>query len=396
MSLDTGNDALAPVHPVPTEDDIARVAALPDPVLRNLWITEYYFRFARHLLDRLDIDQTWCTFAIWASNTAGVSIRQEELPHLVDELLDGADEHVDAIVTLGSDHHPAVDWLVAPLRRAHVDRLIRTALAQVSDHIAHGNALVFAELGPLFVRFIVELERSGIDRAGQLDETQIDDLLERARIPGDLELVHDAFRNYAAAIASADEIERAQFVLAANIFAVLHEQQRLQGDVADALDAGLVDVAGEVERLCARWLPSFVRSRIANAAERRVARHVARLWDHVATRLLMTMEVPGQTLRLSRDVPPLDGQALFPAALDPITSVELADLMAEWDPTGGTGCGCGARDWADLHIRMGFIVNLFRSRQRTVDLTASPFTADQLAAMARGSRPALAVPVLAD
>lgn len=369
---------------LPDEDEIARIAGLDDPVLRNLWITECYARFARHLLDRLGTDQTWCTFAIWASDTAGVSIRQQELPHVVSDLLDDCEHHVDAIVEVGSAHHPAVDWLVAPLRRTHLDRVIRTALADVADHIAHGNALVFAELGPLFVRFIAEIERHddlGID--------EVDDLLRRAGIPDDLELVHAAFRDYATAIASDDPGIRAQCVLAANISAVLHEQQRLQGDIAAALDAGLVDVAGEIERRCRRWVPSFVRSRIAAAAERRVANHVQQLWDHVTTCLLMTMEMPGETLRLAHDVPPPVGGPLFPPALDPVDLDRPARLLSAWDPTHGTGVGSGAHDWADLHVRMGFIVNLFRSRQQTLTLTTPPFTHEQLARMGAGERPPL-------
>ena len=386
MSIDTAvARPTVPFAELPDEADIARIACIADPVLRNLWITECYARFAHHLLDRLETDQTWCTFAIWASNTAGVSIRQEELPRFVDDLLDDCDHHVDAIIEIGSRHHPAVDWMVGNLRRTHIDRMMRAALQDVADHIAHGNALVFAELGPLFVRFIDEIERRGA-----FDADEIDDVLRRARIPDELELVHAAFRSYAAALAADDPTTRAQFVLAANIAAVLHEQQRLQADVAAALDAGLVDVAGEVERRCRRWVPSFLRTRIAEAAERRVANHVQRLWDHTATCLLMTMEVPGETLRLSRDVPAPAGGPLFPSALDPIELDELRALMAAWDPTNGTGTGSGAHDWADLHVRMGFIVNLFRSRQQTLSLTTRPFTDDQLADMVDGRRPRLA------
>ena len=65
-----------------TEQAVASIAAIDDGALRNLWITQSYADLARRLLDVLDTDQTWCTFAIWASNTAGLSIRGEELPPL--------------------------------------------------------------------------------------------------------------------------------------------------------------------------------------------------------------------------------------------------------------------------------------------------------------------------
>jgi hypothetical protein len=45
------------------------------------------------------------------------------------------------------------------------------------------------------------------------------------------------------------------------------------------------------------------------------------------------------------------------------------------------------RDWADLHQRMTYIVNLFRSSQQHLSLTVPPFSTAQLAWMVRGEVP---------
>lgn len=367
-----------------TEDDVTRIVSIPDVALRNLWITQTYADLAHRLVTLLRTDQTWCSFAIWASNTAGVSIRCHELPHVVQELVDGAGEHADAVARQASDHHRLIGWLAKPMQRTHVDRLVQTALAQVSTHIAHGNTLVYSELAPLFIRFL-----DHVDVHGAPEQAAIDPLLDRIGVPyfADGPLVRTAFRHYAGALGLEDPRQRAQFVLTANVAAVLHEQQRLQGDIAASLDAGLIDVGDELDHLVHWVVPGPIRRRIAAAAQRRAEASIERLWEHVATRVLMTLMVPEQTLHLGVDVPPPAGQPLFPAVLAELDYTQLIGLMDAWDPTHGTGHGSGARDWADLHQRMGYIVNLFRSRQQRLVLTTPPFTAAQLATMTRGAVP---------
>ncbi|MFV0307136.1 MAG: hypothetical protein ACK5OX_05275, partial [Desertimonas sp.] len=63
-----------------TVADIERIVALDDPVLRNLHITQTYADLGARLRDAVGgTDHTWCTFAVWASATAGLSIRRQEL-----------------------------------------------------------------------------------------------------------------------------------------------------------------------------------------------------------------------------------------------------------------------------------------------------------------------------
>ena len=375
-----------------TAHGVERISGLDDPVLRNLWITQSYADLGARLLGRFRSDQSWCSFATWASNTAGLSIREAELPHVLNALLHDTTDHLDAIAD-GMNRHPRIVrslglvrlGVVRTVHRTALGHLVEQALAQVSDFIADGNVLVYAELAPVFVRFAEWLETGGADE----QNVDVDAVLTALGVPSadDEPLVHSAFRSYVEAACADEDCERAQLVLAANIAAVLHEQQRLQDDIRDALDADMVDIGSDLESICHRLVPERVERWIVARAKRRVAPHLTALWEHVATRMMMTLTVPGQTLHLGRDLPPGPEGELFPPALGDITRAELRELLDEWDPTGGTGRGCAARDWADLHQRMGYIVNLFRSRQQELDLSVSPFSDAQLATMRDGMVP---------
>ena len=358
-----------------------RVLGLDDPALRNLWITQSYADLGRRLLAVFGTDQSWCTFATWASATAGVSIRHDELPARVIALVESYDVHIERIVEDTNRTHPLLARLgaVGPLERSHVERLIRHALRRVSESVAHGNNLVYAELAPLFVRLVECLESRTF--TWTCDHQAV---LAAIGVPSRDEnpLVNLAFDRYLAAAVASNPQSRAQHILTANVAAVLHEQRRLHDDITTALDAGLIDVGNVIVEEGGRTLPPRINQLVVDAVRQRVAPHVDALWDHIATHLLMTINVPDATLHLGRDVPPsVDGASLFPLSLRDYTEPALSKLMAHWDLTGGTGRGSGASDWSDLHQRMNYIVNLFRSRQQDLSLTSAPFTERELGAM---------------
>ena len=60
----------------PGVEEIGQIAGLPDPVIRNLRITECYSRLAAAVASE---GANWCTFATWASRPAGRTIRGEDL-----------------------------------------------------------------------------------------------------------------------------------------------------------------------------------------------------------------------------------------------------------------------------------------------------------------------------
>ena len=275
--------------------------------------------------------------------------------------------------------------LVGVFDRSHLEGLVARAVRQVSNFIANGNDLVYCELAPLFVRFIDMLQTFGPPKPDEVDNA-----LDAIGIPsaGQSLNVRIAFGEYALAAGSSDAFQRAQHVLAGNVAAVLHEQQRLQPDIQLALDAGLIDFGDDVA--------GVVRTHLADALLNPLLRHlrshlsdpIERLWQHVATKLLMTMKVPGQLLHLAVDLPLFpSATTLFPAALQHLNEPTVCALMNTWDPTHGTGEGSAAHDWANLHQRMGYIVNLFRSRQQELVLTAPPFTSVDLAWMEQDELP---------
>ena len=55
--------------------DVARIAALENPVIRNLEITECYADLSAAMRARTGGAADWCTFATWASRQAGSTIR---------------------------------------------------------------------------------------------------------------------------------------------------------------------------------------------------------------------------------------------------------------------------------------------------------------------------------
>ena len=62
----------------PTVEDVASIAAIDNPVLRNLQITECYADLSAAMRVRTGGAADWCAFATWASRQAGSTIRGED------------------------------------------------------------------------------------------------------------------------------------------------------------------------------------------------------------------------------------------------------------------------------------------------------------------------------
>lgn len=381
-AADAGN-APAPLAPptstwLPvTEESVTAIAAIEDVAVRNLWITQTYADLAERLGHLITTDHTWCTFAVWASGTAGQSIREEELGGVLDDIFDATGPHHRTAAELNR----ATRWLrrlgvIRAIEATHLDDLLRDSIDVVSERIAHGNTLVYRELGPIFVRLLERFE------AGQAPEGAEDRVLAEIGLdPGADDLVVRAFRLYYQAAHEPYGPRRAQRVLAANIWAVLHEQQRLQPDILASMDSGFLVIDDVIAPRLARWLPGYVGERVVRRVLGVVEKPLRDLFQDVATELMMKLYVPGDVLHLGRTLPPLPNGEMFPPELSDIVLETLREALREWDGTNGTGRRCGATDWSDLHERMTYIVNLFRSRQHTASLAQSPFSEAQLAVM---------------
>lgn len=252
--------------------------------------------------------------------------------------------------------------------------VVRDTVHDVSEVIEAGNLAVFGELAPIFAHALAALGANPSPAAlDPLAGTLRAGVTER----GGQSLLATALRAFAAARSEASAHRKAELMLFANGQVGLHEQIRLQPFIADSIDApirdalaGALEEAGEgLPRLLAHEVHAIVSHGlhpIADAAES--------VWQKVATRELMTLELPDGTLRLGHDVPAPRGAPLYPRVLDPIDDPAVTEFLAHYhgdEPLQRGGENC---DWARLSYRMAYILELFRSRQCDSSLFDEPLT----------------------
>ena len=390
----TPGDSVSP--PVPTVADVERIAAVTDPVVRNLQITQCYCALSRAFAARTDGEPAnWCTFATWASKQAGQTIRQEDLARTFERLfaqssqvMSVLDAAVASLSELSAERPPQ------PIRDAIWNALEPTsAFDRASDAVARGNRKVFEEIGREFAR-VLALPTLG----GAIDQTEFEsfcDSLSPGDPPDGQDYLRQAFTAYAAAFRESDRKRRAELMLLANLAIGWHEQTRLQPQIAAALDAPFEepvklrrDLLGDLLRLrigfALRLLLELVpgRSTPVEKVLDDLDRGVKQIANEAITELLMTLALPGEVLSLSRDVP-----GAFPAALQTIDNPDLRALLGLIDPTPDTTRGSGTDDWSILTDRIHFIADLFRVYQERPTLLSDPFTAEQVAVIKSGHRP---------
>jgi hypothetical protein len=371
---------------VPLVAEVERIAAHPDPVVRNLQITHCYHRLSAALAARTGGAANWCTFAVWASKQVGQTIRQEDLARTLDRLLQGAPEGTDLIVRTLRRAVPRklLDGAHGLVRQA----VVTTArLDDTSAAAARGNLKVFEEIAREFARFLTAPQ--GIDdfcaalRPGEPPEGQ--------------RYLRQAFTRYHRAMTTHDQKQRCELLLLANIEVGLHEQTRLQPEIAAALQAPVVDPRELERRLLDLLLPGnrvvrWLRRSLLTVLGKRTALHTATeqlagqartLVRRAVTQHLMTLALPGgEVLDLSTDLP-----ATFPPLLAELSDPDLLALLEIVDPTPNSLRDTAARDWADLPDRMHYIADMFRCHAVRADLLDPPFTAEQVAALTAGRRP---------
>ncbi|MFJ8043719.1 hypothetical protein ACIRBX_24785 [Kitasatospora sp. NPDC096147] len=339
-------------------EDVDEIAALADPVLRNLRITLAYHDLSLAMgtvLGRENV--SWCAFGTWASRTAGRSIRGDSAPSIVRAALTFAQR-------------------MPPLLRP-VAGLPQAIVRQVSENVAYGNLIVFQDLGPLFAALAEHLGQPGPPE--QVAEVAVERCCASLR-PGPAEeggqdLLAEAIRSYSHAFVSADANERAEHVLLANLRIGLHEQIRLQEPIARALT----------------W-PADMR-----AAPLPLRARLQRSWASTVTRQLMDLALPAPAFattralvsqRIGSDVKGSTSSAPFPSALARLRNTDLKALLYDIDRTPNTLAGSAAADWVQLGDRMNFVADLFRARQQEQLLFRAPFTPEQTEAIRRGEIPA--------
>lgn len=386
-------------YSIPTVEDIERIAALDDAVIRNLQITQCYHELSAALRQRTGGNANWCTFATWASKQAGQSIRKDDLAQALAQFIAIAPEPgrsaifvVEMAQALGAksnlDEIMAAIWESLNLPKA-IDR--------TSQAVGTGNNKVFAEIGREFARF----NATCLGDSAQNSTTILDFCA--GLLPGDppdgQAYLRQAFFYLYTALFETDDCRRAQLMLLSNTLIGYHEQTRLQPEIKNALDGPFLDEANYLQRLLANLFPrtaalllisrhlilrALGRPPLLELAVRVMLANVLAAMRIFITEALMTISIPKDVhLRLWRDL-----SGVYPAVLQSITNPDLIRLLEQIDPSRDSLADSGAVDWSDLSERLHYIVELFRLYQQDGDLFEPPFSPDQIMEIKAGRLPA--------
>ncbi len=377
--------------PPPHPNDIRRIAALTDPVLRNLHITQGYHELAVAMNRLLPGGANWCAVATWASRQAGQSIRREDMRRTLERLLRGSPEAIEAAQELeakGAAIRGETTESLAGAAFALRDALSpAAAFDRAADAVARGNRKVFEEIGLEIARFLAMFA------AGRPDASSVAAFcatLQPGEPPDGQHYLQRAFIHYHEAMDAAGGA-RAELMLLANLEIGYHEQIRLQPEIREAMDAPIYDPEKLRHRLLVELFPDPVeRLRLAAswlagaadplfAARDRLTDEARRLGRLAITETMMTLELPGgRILRLGDDFP-----AEYPDPLRTLTNSDLRALIAQIDPAPDRPANSGS-DWGVLPFRMSLIGRLFRAYHFDLALFDAPFTTEQTTALKSG------------
>jgi hypothetical protein len=382
------------VHPAlsaPTVDDVARIAAITNPVIRNLEITLCYARLSSAFAARTHEGANWCTYATWASRQAGRTIRGEDLLDVLGRKLG---EHRWLL-------HPVTTLWRRLLRRGlfhketRIGRLTSElhtpfdAFERASDAVARGNLKVFQEIAPEFARY---LQACPLDAPPETPQFRL--FLDRLRTgdpPNGQRFLRQAFARYDRCRHEPNPKLRAELAVLANLEVGLHEQTRLQPEIREALDAAEHTQDDLGRRALEALFPSAARQRavvrypagvVAGALASVTQRASSRLAREVITESLMVLSLPGRLLALGSHL-----TDEYAESLSEPTSTDLIEALARFEPIPPAPDDCGVRDWSDFDQRMHFIVHLFRAFHLRDEMFSPPFTAQQVETLGRGLLP---------
>lgn len=381
----------------PSLAEVDRIATLRDPVVRNLQITQCYHELAAALARRTGPYANWCTFATWASKQAGQTIRKEDLIRLLEQRLMAGPTALQAAATLAA---------VAQQTGAHRDlegvgpqvwRALNPAAAveRASAAVARGNQKVFAEIGREFARFAAACQNDPAFDADHI--ARFCAALRPGDPPDGQGYLRQAFARYYQTFFETDPKARAELMLLANLEIGLHEQTRLQPEIAAALEASVGDPAQVMRDLLKvlfpwRGWPAYAfllvmrligRPTPLEAAINQLITVVRQQARRLLTEHMMSLGFPhGIRLGLGDDL-----RAEFPEALRQLAHPELHSLLQRIDPTPDSLRETGAVDWADLPDRLHFIADLFRCYAAAPELAEPPFTPLQVADIKAGRQP---------
>ncbi|RIV23813.1 hypothetical protein DYU11_12665 [Fibrisoma montanum] len=386
----------APAQFIPTVADVDRIAALTDPVLRNLQITQCYSDVSAAFRAQIGMSANWCTFATWASKQAGQTIRREDLIRTVEAVL-STDQAISQallrLITLAKQLDATPDTSV--LQQSVWYGLLIAAADRASDAVSRGNKKVFEEIAREFARFMATCGSDTVFTQPHLDA--FCDGLRPGDPPHGQRYLRQAFTHYYQSRFETDPKKQCELRLLANLEVGFHEQTRLQPEIAESLNAATIDgnelkrqlrellfpTGSWLSRLRLSFLDLFGQTNaLDKALDRLVSLVQVQIRSAITTHLMTLTFPPNVRLRLGHDL-----TTTFPASLRTLTNADLRSLLGQIDLSPDSLNQSGAVDWANLPERMHFIADLFRCYHESADLFSSAFTMEQITALRAGQRP---------
>lgn len=380
----------------PTVNKIDGIVSLDDPVLRNLQITQCYCELSAVFATRMGPGANWCTFATWASKQAGQTIRHEDLQRTLENLLKNEPEieaALSLIATLAKQS--GAQQTFDQLRESTLGGLVATAANSAGDAISRGNKKVFEEIAREFSRFISTCFSDTV-----YDQSRIDNFSQslHAGLPPDgQEYLRKGFNCYYQAFFEEDQKKKTQLNLLANLVIGYHEQNRLQPEIIEALNASVIDAqkvkndllnklfsrTNILTRLRLFFQRFFGKTTLLDKAIESLLQRVQHHLRMILTAHLMTLTLPPDNcLYLGRDL-----SLPYPGDLKELANPDLLALLAQVDPTPNSLVESGATDWANLPERMHYIADLFRCYHESKELFEEAFTSEQVEALKNGRLP---------
>jgi hypothetical protein len=348
----------------PSEAEVAGIAAMQDAAARNRQITEAYWMLSAEMERRILGHANWCTFATWASQQAGVTIRHEDLPDVLRQRLQsswkisGMDAKLIELLEQGN----------LDLLQLVIDSVSDLGpLKRPSDAVERGNRKVFEEIGLQFARWLALFPDIGAITDAEMDS--FCQGLAAGPPPDGQDLLKQAFSNYRAAARATDAKEKAQLMLLANLQIGFHEQTRLQPDIMAALNGALLEPSDLADLLMNKLTGR--QGKIGKALDQVwpfhdtplgkivmvLAQDVCEQVRMLITEQLMSLKLPpADQVQLGRDL-----ARPFPEILQRLSNPDVLHLFAGFDPTPDSERGSGVKDWANFQQRMRFIADLFRA-----------------------------------
>ena len=379
-------------HRFISEREVLEIAAIDQPILRNLRITLGYHDIVRGMAELLGSRNiTWPGFACWASRTAGCFIRGDYIPQSVQRYLKKLKLFHSGLHTV----HRILTGMRGEAPPAHslLGNIVERVSREITKNVSWGNLMVFEDIAPIFARMLERFrdarshDQDAINRfVGEFKPGLVRD--------GGQDLLAAAFANYYQAIFERDPKKKAELILLANNQVGYHEQSRLQLPIVQSLNAPIADLITKeahqrAHELTSRHLHRWVDRQIDRILKPFSA-WLQEEWQSIVTSWFMHLQLPDDSsrpdkivtddscIKVGEDAPPSSEHFIFPPELAKLDNTELKALLYDLDNTPDSTAGSGANNWANLADRMNYLVDLFRTRQQDTLLYRQPFTDEQL------------------